>query len=791
MLPQFRTFGLAREILGFQGESGGLAALPTALTINSTTVEPTYWYQAKDASTSTWTTTAGSGGTLTGAGSGGTVGLDSPTPNSADRSANLAGTRYYTGAADSWTNEDAVVECVVQFAGALTSGGIANNMDTNQYGWSVTHDNSVKLTLRLSDGVTGVNGNSANFTSASTWHHCICFVDKSGSLQWYINGAASGAAVDISSVGDLSETNLFHLGTRWNDGSQVFGSQGNRYAHFAMWRQASWLSTHLNAAVALERYARAFGLYATGATLQSNSRASAAYVDRVSHVDGIRRLHYVGSGVHRMGRAYDKHLRVGAGVLSEAAATNLCLQSQALNTTWAKIDAGDTVDETNAEAPDGTTTMNLITGDATDGEHGVSQSITLTAAAHTMACYFEAGTAGWAYMDVSTIANVSAYFDLGSGIVGTVGSAATADIEYLGNNKYRAQLRYTGTAAAHTHRIVMAEADGDKSTASKTMRAWQVDVTATAVAVSPIPTTTTTVTRVADAIVYDASGLNFARGTLAADVLQPVLPTGTYRTILHISDGTESERIVMNQENDNIPGLYITDGGAGQVAVIDGSTSVSDNVWHEARATWQANDAKLYVGGTNEGTNDSSCTIPSDAIDEVRLGEQTGGFYFNGLVLPRIYSKPTLKNVTDFGDLVAHAAAYVSSASGVALNASTYTAVGGTFTEINSADFTVSAAGLFTYDGTATKWFTVSCGCSQSSSAAMDPVLLGWLKNGTLATSGRAGRKIPINDVGRMAIPDFVQLANGDTLQLAALADTGTPTFTADYLTIVVQEVSG
>ena len=139
---------------------------------------------------------------------------------------------------------------------------------------------------------------------------------------------------------------------------------------------------------------------------------------------------------------------------------------------------------------------------------------------------------------------------------------------------------------------------------------------------------------------------------------------------------------------------------------------------------------------------------------------------------------------------MAYAGAYVSSSAGVALNASTYTAFGGTFTEMFSSDFTVSAAGLFTYTGTSTKRFLVATGLSLSADSAMDPVEIAVLKNGTQTSSSEAQRKNPVNDVGRMAINDLVELANGDTVQLAARADSGTPTFTADKSTITIAEVS-
>jgi lysophospholipase L1-like esterase len=75
-----------------------------------------------------------------------------------------------------------------------------------------------------------------------------------------------------------------------------------------------------------------------------------------------------------------------------------------------------------------------------------------------------AGTQSFAYLDVSTIANTFAYFDLTDCSVGTIGSnAKSATTENYGGGLCRIILHYTGTSAAHTHRVLCAEADGDKS----------------------------------------------------------------------------------------------------------------------------------------------------------------------------------------------------------------------------------------------------------------------------------------------------------------------------------------
>lgn len=147
--------------------------------------------------------------------------------------------------------------------------------------------------------------------------------------------------------------------------------------------------------------------------------------------------------------------------LTVAAVTNLCLQSRDLTTTWAKEDSGDVVAKNVATGPDYTATASSIAGDSTNGTHGVTQAITLTAETYVFSCYVKAGDKNFIQLVNSTVSNCDCYFNLSTGAVGTAGAGCYGGIEAVENGWYRVWIVFTGTAAAHTFILRPANADSD------------------------------------------------------------------------------------------------------------------------------------------------------------------------------------------------------------------------------------------------------------------------------------------------------------------------------------------
>jgi len=158
--------------------------------------------------------------------------------------------------------------------------------------------------------------------------------------------------------------------------------------------------------------------------------------------------------------------RTDKGVLIEGARTNLCLQSQTFdNASWTKNRSSISADA--IAAPDGTTTADKLVEDTTvTNNHRVFQSITTTAVATTWSVYAKAAERSWIYLriDRSDTTTPQAWFNLGSGVVGTVaGAGLTSGISALGNGWYRCWV-VIDAALAGANQPIIGMATADNST---------------------------------------------------------------------------------------------------------------------------------------------------------------------------------------------------------------------------------------------------------------------------------------------------------------------------------------
>ena len=139
----------------------------------------------------------------------------------------------------------------------------------------------------------------------------------------------------------------------------------------------------------------------------------------------------------------------GTITLSTSSRTNLCKYSQQIDSTQWPTDAGITGITTNAAtAPDGTTTASALTEDSASSSKIVyAPSVTFTAAAYVFSIDVKAGTRSWAMLTMDYTGH-TAYFNLGTGVVGSVTSGATSGIISLGSGWYRCWMSMTKTAGA-------------------------------------------------------------------------------------------------------------------------------------------------------------------------------------------------------------------------------------------------------------------------------------------------------------------------------------------------------
>jgi hypothetical protein len=154
--------------------------------------------------------------------------------------------------------------------------------------------------------------------------------------------------------------------------------------------------------------------------------------------------------------------RVASNGLIEKVRTNLALYSEQFNdASWLKGTL--TVSANAGTAPNGTTTADLIYPSSSTSNCVIFNGITITSGLeYTNSVYVKASGKTWTFIR-GINDGVGAWFNLSTGVVGSVQSGVTATITSIGSGWYRCSVTQTSTST--TGRLVILIVDGDGSTA--------------------------------------------------------------------------------------------------------------------------------------------------------------------------------------------------------------------------------------------------------------------------------------------------------------------------------------
>lgn len=265
------------------------------------------------------------------------------------------------------------------------------------------------------------------------------------------------------------------------------------------------------------------GVYLWGAQLENRSAISAYTATTTQAITNyIPKLQSAASGVAR----FDNNPTTGEslGLLIEEQRTNLLTYSEQFdNAAWSKINSC-TITTNTIVSPDGTLTGDKLVRDSAASSYRVQQLTSVTSGtAYTFSCYAKASQLSWIAIGSQTNfpTNTHAFFNLSSGVLGTIGSGATsASITLVGNGWYRCSVTATANATGTSaFQGWLAPSDNTFTfTSGNTFDGvflWGAQFEAGAFATSYIATTSSQVTRSADAA--SLTGTNFSSWYNAAE----------------------------------------------------------------------------------------------------------------------------------------------------------------------------------------------------------------------------------------------------------------------------------
>jgi len=601
-------------LFGWDSFTSGLSQLPETLTLNGVDVQASLFYVGNDATTSEWVARRGANLPVAGAGADPVVGRRTPF-NDGTTSVLFGGTGNKTYVcADTTTgdigNSNAVIVCVFYNNPMDTTTGMLCSKKASTgatAGWAIRRFSNTSMRFDVSNGATNL---LVSRTISTGWNIAVLIVNANGSATWgvraYTGVSGVGSAGDPP-VGPWSSSNSLVLG-----GGAAVDPFNNRIAFLGQW-VGNFLPTDASASAIMDNInteiqQRITGLYPQyfgGSPLcAANPRAASAYCLVDDGTDVVAEL--VGANWPRVGRfapGVD-----GSGYVGERAATNNLLWSQDLsNAAWTKLNGS--ISGT-ATGPDKDATMQVFDSDGTTGVHGVEQASILTAVPYTDSWLVRPRSKTWAYVDVSTIADVSAYFDLANGVVGTVGSAVLGSgmEQWTADGLWRVWITYDGTAASHNHRCLAATGDGGVSYAGPTANeldiGWAQSENVPGMS-TPIRTTTATVSRITDSINFDAAG-NYPGGSNPRTVVskfaaRPYTPLTVTRFVAAIINSTvEFEYHTIS--NANRAQVQTRFGGVTLTATDGAAVTPLDGAVHTIRSASVVGDVKTYLDGTLFGT---------------------------------------------------------------------------------------------------------------------------------------------------------------------------------------------
>jgi hypothetical protein len=350
---------------------------------------------------------------------------------------------------------------------------------------------------------------------------------------------------------------------------------------------------------------------------------------------------------------YDPVTLAAKGLLIEEQRTNLLTYSEDFsNAFWTKSNATVTANATTA--PDGLNTADTLVEDTATSTHYVTTpTVTVTSGVpYTFSCYVKAAGRSWVRLADTAFSNVTAFFNVATGVAGTIGSSVTANsITSVGNGWYRCTITYATTTTGSTPRINVASADNTVSytgDGTSGLFIWGAQLEAGAFATSYIPTVASQVTRSADVASVNTLSpwYNSTEGTLYVEAQVFEINAGVTRYFASLNDGTASNFSGIFKSTATAGGVTTT-GGVSQGSLFSGT--MTPLTTQKMALAYKTNDSAFTLNSAAPAT-DATVSLP--VVNQLTIGSLiTGNSYVNSYIrrityYPRRLSNAELQAIT-------------------------------------------------------------------------------------------------------------------------------------------------
>ena len=320
------------------------------------------------------------------------------------------------------------------------------------------------------------------------------------------------------------------------------------------------------------------------------------------------------------------------GLLVEPAATNLCIQSEDISTSWNPITATITTNATTA--PDGNATADKLNDDGGGGTAtGVSvvqENITVSAnTKYTASVFLKADQLSFASVEAQNYdggTDGRQFFGLsGAGSLGTASNLNDSSITAYPNGWYRCTITWTQGAADTSVdiRIYVANSISDRTVdrdGTSSIFVWGAQVETGPIATSYIPTTTASVTRVKDQIALESASslIGQTEGTIYIEV-DWRLATGTTQNLLNLNDGTGSNRFFIQKTTANFLIMFAQANSV--VLTSQGVDSSGFSGIQKIAFAYADSDFELYRNGSSISSDTSGSLAALATLTDIDLGQ--------------------------------------------------------------------------------------------------------------------------------------------------------------------------